>query len=183
MSLSNNIVDHCCLPSIYRTYSLLLNGQVLTQVNEYKYLGIPLSLQTTCHGVLTLQMCATKLEDKAGYILYRCFYQNSNSNTLLKLYIPKLCKTSPEYSAVVWNPHLKGDIEALKKVQKYALRDCFKSWDSNYEALLSMASLPSLRERRMQASLCHLFKIINGLTDFPGAPVAKRQFQHRHLQH
>ena len=41
-----------------------------------------------------------------------------------------------------------------------------------------MASLPSLRERRMQASLCHLFKIMNGLTDFPGAPVTKHQFHY-----
>ena len=118
-------------------------------------------------------MCATKQEDK----LYRRFYQNSSSNTLLKLY-QSFIRPHLEYSAVVWNPHLKRDIEALEKIQKYALRVCFKSWDSNYEDLLSMASLPSLRERCMQASLCHLFKIINGLTDFPGAPVTKRQFHY-----
>ena len=68
-------------------------------------------------------MCATKQEDK----LYRRFYQNSSSNTLLKLY-QSFIKPHLEYSAVVYmESSLKRDIEALEKVQKYALRVCFKS--------------------------------------------------------
>ena len=70
---------------------------------------------------------------------------------------------------------LKGEIEALEKVQKYALKICTKSWDASYEDLLSKESLPSLQQRRIQTSLCHLFKIINELTDFPEAPVSIRQ--------
>ena len=42
---------------------------------------------------------------------------------------------------------LKGEIEALEKVQKYALKVCTKSWDASYENLLSKASLPSLQQR------------------------------------
>ena len=144
------------------------------RVNEYKYLGITITSNMSWSPHIT-NVC-NKTRRQIG-LLYRRFYQNSCSNTLLKLY-QRFIRPHQEYSAVVWNPHLKGDIEALEKIQKYALRVCFKSWDLNYEDLLSVASLPSLHERRMQASLCHLFKIINGLTDFPGAPVTKRQFHY-----
>ena len=37
--------------------------------------------------------------------------------------------------------------------------------------LLTTAKLPSLQERRVHASLCHLYKIISGLTDFTDAPI------------
>ena len=107
-------------------------------------------------------------------LLYRRFYQNSSSHILLKLY-KSFIRPHLEYSSVVWNPHLKGEIEVLEKVQKFALRVCTKSWDSHYKDLLSRASLTSLQTRRVQASLCHLYKIIHNLTDFPEAPVSNRE--------
>ena len=78
-----------------------------------------------------------------------------------------------EYTAIVWNPVLKGDniIEPLENVQKFASRVCMKLWNSAYEELLMTAKLPSLQDRRTVASLCHLFKIVKGFTDFPDAPV------------
>ena len=101
-------------------------------------------------------------------LLYRRFYMHASSSTLLKLYT-NFIRPHLEYSSAVWNPYLKGEIEALEKVQKYALKVCTKSWDASYEDFLSKASLPSLQRRRIQTSLCHLFKIINELTDFPEA--------------
>ena len=59
----------------------------------------------------------------------------------------------------MWNPHLKGEAEALEKVQKYALKG---SWDVGYDDLLRETSLPLLQVR-IQAFLCHLFKIVNEL--------------------
>ena len=41
----------------------------------------------------------------------------------------------------------------------------------NYEDLLSNSKLSSLQKRRLLASLCHLYKIIRGLTDFEDAPL------------
>ena len=49
-------------------------------------------------------------------------------------------------------PLLKGEIEALEKVQKYALKVCTKSWDASYENLLSKASLSSLQKRSFFAN-------------------------------
>ena len=103
-------------------------------------------------------------------MLYRQFYENATSPPLLKLYC-SFIRPHLEYAAIVWNPALKGDIGLLENTQKFALRVCMKSWNSTYQELLTCAKLPSLQDRRTRASLCHLFKIINNLTDFPDAPV------------
>ena len=110
-------------------------------------------------------------------LLYRRFYQSSNSATLLKLYL-SFIRPDLEYSSPVWSPHLKGELETIEKVQKYVLKVCMKSWDSSYADLLSMTSLPSMQCRRLQASLCHLYKIMHGLTDFPDAPTTRQEFRY-----
>ena len=110
-------------------------------------------------------------------LLYRHFYQSSNSSIPLKLYL-SFVRPHLEFSSAVWSPHLKGEVEAVEKVQKYALKVCMKSWDTSYADLLSMTSLPSMQCRRLQASLCHLYKIVHGLTDFPGAPTTRQQFHY-----
>ena len=55
------------------------------------------------------------------------------------------------------------------KVQKFALRVCLKRWDryATYEELRDAGDLQTLSARRNIARLCHIFKIINGKTDFP----------------
>ena len=70
--------------------------------------------------------------------------------------------------------HVKQDIEAIENVQKFALRVCLKSWDCSYDQLLVQASLLSMQERRNLSRLYHLYKIIQGLTHFPDAPLEQR---------
>ena len=61
-------------------------------------------------------------------------------------------------------------------VQKFALRMCGKHWDSSYDDLLQLFSLPSLQQRRL-----YLLKIVHGLFYFPSgvfveqAPTVKSQ--------
>ena len=80
----------------------------------------------------------------------------------------------------MWNPYLKGEIADIERVQKFALRVCLKSWDplTSYNDLLTAANLPPLQNRRDQSSICHLFKIVNGLTDFPNAPIKQYEFHY-----
>ena len=106
---------------------------------------------------------------------YRRFYRNSSSSTLLKLYLSHI-RPHLEYCSAVWDPHHKRDITELEKVQKYALKVCMKSWDTSYEDLLTTSNIPSLELRRKQNSVCHLFKIINGLTDYPSPPTSLQEF-------
>ena len=106
---------------------------------------------------------------------YRRFYRHASSPTLLRLYCCFICPHL-EYASAVWNPNLKGEIDQLERVQKFALRVCLKSWDTDYEDLLSISNLPSLQKRHMLTSLCHLFKISRRFTDFHDPPLQ----QHTH---
>ena len=107
-------------------------------------------------------------------MIYRRFYSNSNSQTLLKLYV-SFVRPHLEYCSPVWNPHSKRHIEELERVQKFALKVCTKSWDSSYETLLATTNLATLESRRERASLCHLFKIINNLTHYPEPPTKQQE--------
>ena len=151
---------------------LILSGVILDRVQSYKYLGI--TLTTNLSWSPHISVCCNKTRKLIG-LLYRRFYQHASSPTLLRLYC---CFIRPhlEYASVVWNPSLKGEIDQLERVQKFALRVCLKSWDTDYEDLLSISNLPSLQKRRMLASLCHLFKISRGFTDFHDPPLQ----QHTH---
>ena len=146
---------------------LILNGVVLDRVQSYKYLG--LTLTSNMSWSPHINICCNKTRKLIG-LLYRRFYQHASSSTLLKLYCSFL-RPHLEYASIVWNPSLKGEIDRLEEVQKFALRVCLKSWDTNYEELLASSNLPSLSKRRLLASLCHLFKISRGLTDYDEAPL------------
>ena len=79
-----------------------------------------------------------------------------------------------EYASSVWDPFHKLEIDALESVQKFGLRMYFKSWNESYDDLLERAKVPPLKMRREQMKLCHLFKIIKMITEFPNAPVTPR---------
>ena len=55
----------------------------------------------------------------------------------------------------------------LRKYKSLALRMCAKQWDSSYDDLLQLFSLPSLQQCRIFLDLCTMFKIVNGLFYFP----------------
>ena len=43
--------------------------------------------------------------------------------------------------------YLLGDIEALEKVQRFALHVCLKNWSGNREDLYTQINIPVLAER------------------------------------
>ena len=85
-------------------------------------------------------------------MLYRKFYEHSNSSTLLKLYLTTI-RPHLEYASPVWNPHHRNEINQIERVQKFAIRMCLKSWNSNYDDLLHETHVVSLNARRTQASI------------------------------
>ena len=153
---------------------LAINGTPLVSVSEYKYLGVTITSDLSWSPHIA-NLC-NKTRKIIG-VFYRRFYRNSNSSTLLKLYLSHI-RPHLEYCSAVWNPHSKGDIAELEKVQKFALRVCMKSWDASYDDLLAASKLPSLESRCNHTSICHLFKIINELTYYPEAPISQQQFQY-----
>jgi len=57
--------------------------------------------------------------------LYRSFFWYTNSPSLQSQSILRLYKIfirpHLDYAFIVWNPHLKGEIESVENVQKFAL--------------------------------------------------------------
>ena len=66
------------------------------------------------------------------------------------------------------------DVELLQNVEKFALRMVTKRWDTGYQELLDMAALPSLETRRLQSSLCMLYKIVHNLCYSPSNIITPR---------
>ena len=75
-------------------------------------------------------------------LLYRRFYNNAPSHSLLQLYL-SLVRPHLDYASAIWSPHTKKDIIMLENVQKFASRMATKFWDSGYEDLLEIVHLPS----------------------------------------
>ena len=104
-------------------------------------------LALTYHGLpIYIRNCCNKTRRLVG-LLYRRFYRCTNSPSLLRLY-KSFVRPNLEYATIAWNPHLKGEIEAIENVQKFSLRVCLKSWDSDYDELLRVSNLPPLHKRR-----------------------------------
>ena len=145
------------------TPSLTLNGCILEEVLTIKYLGILISsdLSWSQH----IQDVCSKARKIIG-LIYRRYYQYSDSSTLLQLYI-SLVRPHVEYAVPVWDPYMVQDIQSLESVQKFALRTCSKQWDRGYFELLETFNIPTLENRRLYLKLCHLFKIVHGLCFFP----------------
>ena len=155
-----------------------MNDVPLSLVPSVKYLGIQISrdLSWSTH-VTSLCVRARKLIG----LMYRRFYKYTSTQTLLQLY-KALIRPHLEYCSIVWDPLFIKDKEALEKVQRFGLRMCLKDWSLDQNQLLQLSKVASLSERRSQARLYHLFKIVNDLTDFPDAPLEGRELHHNSRQ-
>ena len=100
-------------------------------------------------------------------VVYRNFSKNTNDPlTTLRLYIA-LARPHLEYAAQVWNPHLEKDINALEKVQLFALRICANDYRASHDQLLDTFRIPTLANRRIYLSLCTFYQIVNEFAHFP----------------
>ena len=150
--------------------NLTLGDSDLERVECFKYLGILLSnnLSFSEH----IQATCTKARKILG-LLYRRFYNNTDGATLLPLYL-MMVRPHLEYASPVWNPHMHKDVTLLQNVEKFAFRMITKRWDSGYQELLDMVAIPSLEKRRLQSSLCMLYKIVHNLCHFPPYVITPR---------
>ena len=150
--------------------SFLVQGTPLSHVSSVKYLGILIN-SDLCWSPHVAKLCS-KVRKLVG-LLYHQFYKHADSATLLTLY-KSFLRPHLEYGSIVWDPHLAGDVDALEKVQRFALRVCLKNWSSDHNQLYNQSQVPALSDRRKQSRLSHMFKIVNDLTVFPEAPLQYR---------
>jgi len=104
------------------------------------------------HGVLSQIRRATVVRDRRTIMM------------MYKSFVRPLLETS----APAWNPYKRGDVDALEKVQKRALRmigDDGSLCKMSYENRLKTLKIQSLECRRTRGDLLETFKYLNGYND------------------
>ena len=124
----------------------------------------------TCH-LENIESICFKARKIIG-LLYRQF-NRANSGTLLQLYLA-MVRPHLEYASPVWNPLIQKQVKMIEDVEKFAMRVVTRRWNAGYQELLNMVSIPSIESRRLQSSMCTLYKIVHGLCYFPPDIVSLR---------
>ena len=72
-----------------------------------------------------------------------------------------------KYGSTTWHPLNKILTNRLESCQRFTCWIVLQSWKACHEDVLFKSNLPLLSERRDNATLCHLFKIVHDLCSSP----------------
>ena len=138
-----------------------LNDTILKHVDNNPYLGLLISkdLKWASH----IDKVSKKASSTLGFIqrnLRHCPLHCRKSAYLA------LVRSTLEYGSVVWDPHLRKDVDKLEKVQRKAARfikgDYHSREPGSMSRMLNELDLPTLESRRKDNRLCFMFKISRG---------------------
>ena len=105
----------------------------------------------------------TERESKANAMLgmIKKTFASLNCKLLKTLYTTYV-RPLVEFAVPVWNPYLKGEIEALEKIQHRATRLVKNLRKLPYEQRLEKLNITTLSARRNRGDLIQVFKTLNG---------------------
>lgn len=163
----------CYILSTKNTSSYLysLGGVILQHVQQNTYLGVQISadLKWTTH----IGNICRKAGSTLGFL--RRNLRNCPKECRRLAFIA-LVRSRLEYSATVWDPYQKQDVERLEKIQRQAARFITRDYKSRSPGCMSNMlrnlDLPTLEERRKQLRLNLLYRIAGD--EIPALP--SRQF-------
>ena len=182
----------CVILSMSRSESKLtkfytLDGVILEHVQEAKYLGVILSedLKWAKH----IQFITAKANSTLGLLrrnVHHC------PEKLREQAFISLVRSRLEYSSTVWDPYLAQDIDKIEMVQRRGARYVKQEFHhmASVTALLKDLQWPELAERRREARLALMYKIIHGKVAIPVDDILKQPdkrtrknhtFTYRHL--
>ena len=78
-----------------------------------------------------------------GVLYSREYYQCTEPQTLLQLYISLVCPHLEDASLSMESQLAGKKKHTIKDVQKFALRMCSKCWDQTYSQLLQQFNIPT----------------------------------------
>ncbi len=145
-------------------FRYFVQGTHLDEVDTVRDLGVQFSstLKFGDHVSLIVRKALTRVN-----MIYLAFY--SKNLVFLTQMFKTFVRPILEYASPVWSPHLRKDIDALEKVQRYFTRrlpGLSGSYSQRLESLKNMSiDLEILELRRIQSDVIEVFKIVNGLCD------------------
>jgi hypothetical protein len=145
------------LPAAYTVH-----GEVLEVVSSAKYLGVHLDshLDFNTH----INAITRKANGTRAFLQRNLSHCNQQIKaTAYNTYV----RPTVEFASAAWDPHTKGNINKIERVQRSAARFVVGDYrrTSSVTDMLSTLNWPSLQERRRQNSIVMLYKIHHDLVD------------------
>ena len=143
------------IPSTY-----VLHGQTLETVSSAKYLGV--NLHSTLNWSDHVQQVSASANRTLGFLKRNIRTKNQG---IRQTAYKALVRPVLEYSSTVWSPPTQSNIDKLEMTQRRAARWVCNnySYQASVTDMLQTLKWRSLEDRRSDARLCLLFKIIYGL--------------------
>ena len=135
-----------------------LGGTIMSTVLQEKYLGVLVSHDLSWDPHIS--SVATAANQKLGFLMRNL--KGSPKNLKKTAYI-SMVRSSLEYAAVVWDPHLSKHKYNLEKTQRKAARWICSDYgrQSSVTRMLEQLSIEPLEDRRRASRLTFLYKILN----------------------
>lgn len=144
-----------------------INSNRLQSVTEIRDLGVNFDCK------LSFDAHYIKITSNSLKLLGFITRSSSHFSTdTMKLIYCSLVRSSLEYCSIVWNPYYNVHIENIEKVQKKFLRYiAYKLGltrdEYDYRDILATLNISTLEQRRCNALLLFLHKLLNGNIDSP----------------
>lgn len=139
-------------------YDYTMKGRVLGTTEEEKDLGVLVTSKLKPSA--QCGQAARTAQAVLGQIARAFHYRDRH--VFVQLY-KQYVRPHLEFAVQVWSPWLQADIESLEKVQRRAVGMVSGLRSQEYEKRLSELGLTTLAERRHQADMAMMFKIVSGM--------------------
>ncbi len=138
-------------------YEYTMEGARLSDTKEERDIGV-----TVSSNLRPGAQCSKAARTAAAVLsqISRAFHYRDR-NTFVNLY-KQYIRPHLEFAVQVWSPWTQQDIETLEKVQKRAVGMVSGLKGVSYEEKLVELDLTTLKERRHQADMAQVYKIIIG---------------------
>ena len=138
-----------------------MHDQVLDSEDSARYLGvdIALDLNFTKH----VNRITANASKSLGHLKRNILTKHSG---IREAAFKTVVRPQLKYASAVWGPYAKQDINKIEMVQRRAVRWTLNSY-STYASITEMQNqlgLRTLEQRRADARVMMLFKIVHGLT-------------------
>lgn len=146
------------------TSSYRMGAQVLNRAINVKDLGVIFDRKLSFEAHITAVVKSSFR--MLGFIKRTCRYFR-NTSTIMTLY-NAFVRSKLEYAAIIWDPLVENRRNQIERVQKKFIRYLhtkitgLDSYSVPYDGLISRYEILSLHDRRQQAKVAYMRKLIHG---------------------